>query len=279
MVDGQESGRPVGSLHLPPGALGEHRVVRVEGPWGARAWLKRYAPYPQDAAHEAAALALVARLLSRRVVPQVLELDAAGGRLLLSDVSGGRASLAHRTRARAADPVDAFALGHALHQLHQDTQRVPLRALLPGAAGRRRRWAQQVVGRVPESVELLHSAEQVAPVLVHGNPRPEDFFCQGGDVQLVDLEDAGPGDPAQDLGLLLGRWCLAGADLTLLLATLRAYGTLDRGLSCRACRYVGLGLCLDTLPGRRDLGELGLRLLGSRTTTVEVGLRACCALR
>lgn len=244
---------------------------------GSLAWLKSYSARRSDPEHEAAALDLVGRLLGRRVVPQVLGRQPE--RLLLSDVSGGRPSLYTRTRAGQASPQEAFRLGHALCQLHRGHHSAPLRSLLPGAAAQQERWTQRVLGAVPEAGALLRASERVPQVLVHGNPAPSDFYVGPEELRFVDLEDAGLGDPARDLGLLLARWGLAGAELSLFNPFLRAYSPLSSELSCRAARYVGLGLCLDAPEERGELRDLGARLLQAAGTPLDVAMRTACYLR
>lgn len=269
------SGPRVLDARLQPGR--SPRVMRLLLADGGVAWLKDHEGGRAEAGHEHAALSAVGRLLGRRVVPSVLHHDTARGRLLLSDVSRGQRSVLERTVARQVSPTDAFRLGHALGQLHRAGEEAPLRSLLPDGAAQASRWRSRIEAAVPEAAGLLRESERFNAALIHGDPSPDDFYVAEHDLRFVDLEQAGAGDPARDLGLLLARWLQSGADMDLIAPFLRAYPDNDAALLNRAARYAGLAVVLSERQkpaADADRLDLGRRLIETTTTPITSALRA-----
>ncbi len=192
----------------------ERRYVAALTVGGAeQALLKVYTPAGYAvAARNARALAAqqevrVARRLGR---------SARRGALLLEWLRGR--SLEEAMREPSFDPAAVAAVGAALAALH----RLPVETLAPmaeqegGAAALRA--AAAAVGALEPSLgsrahrlaaRLARGLERAAaPRLTHGDFSADQVLLGEGRVALLDLDNAGPGDPLSDLGTFLAqlRW-------------------------------------------------------------------------
>lgn len=100
--------------------------------------------------------------------------------------------------------IDPRRAGALLARLHQSGERLD-RPFDPFDAARR---YAEALGRSPLSPALAEAIARAGrdaparPVLVHGDPVPDNFIDAGDRLMLVDWEYAGMGDPAWDLAYL-----------------------------------------------------------------------------
>ena len=76
----------------------------------------------------------------------------------------------------------------------------------------------------------------------HGDPEPDNLVVDGETATFVDLDDAGPGDPVEDIAFALRAWTPPGGspDLgdSVVAAFLDGYGNVDHGRLPEAARTV-----------------------------------------
>ena len=180
-------------------------------------------------------------------VPAVLGRSDAHRMLWLEAIEGRQ--LGELRGAELAQGLESF--GAALATVHG----LPATGLAPFARLEvpRLRVAAEVIGRArPELAGMAaRLAEHLAatrppdgePVLLHGDVHPRNVLVDQGRLALIDLDQAGAGQPAADLGSVLAR---IGQDLELgLLDPAAAYGAGGRFLHAYAA--------VRPLPGRASL--------------------------
>ncbi|GAA2071181.1 phosphotransferase [Actinomadura alba] len=161
------------------------------------------------------------------VVPRPLALVEDLG-LVLTEVAGGAHGGGHvtgsarlgpsRRLCSAADPPRAALAGTAAALAWMHTSRVTPERYAPSGpayAARVSEWSQALAGAVPELAgqlgrvtrrltETLARTEVESPVLVHGAFKPSQLvFCGTDQPVITDLDGAGLGDPALDVGYFL----------------------------------------------------------------------------
>jgi hypothetical protein len=159
--------------------------------------LAAHAPVPEVLAAHPDAGVLVLRSLPGTVLREVLRDGSTAG---LGDVprAGAIIELLHRLQAAplpgaaAVRPPSSLAAGHA----------ALLRRVLPSEAGR----LDELVGRL---AGVSPSAR--AGVTVHGDFHEAQLLLSGPTVVgLLDVDDAGPGDPADDVATMIGHLLTLG---------------------------------------------------------------------
>ncbi len=212
------------------------RAVGTDG--SASAYVKAYAPGSIDLPALARRYAFVSRALRRSPAAvgspeplwwsdthQALLLQAMPGRpwnqLAPGSVVGALRRLGtaiatlHATWLPTDDEAGPLRMSRAFARFRRlDTSRILRSAQLigrarPDAATAARRLADDLSSGSPRYAE---------PVLLHGDCHPKNALLAGGQVALIDLDQAGIGPPAADLGSLLARLELArlveGTDTT-----------------------------------------------------------------
>lgn len=169
-----------------------------------------------------------AALSAPAVVPRPLALVEEMS-LVMTEVAGGAhgggPQMAGSTRLRpprrlrsAVDPPRAALAGSAAALAWMHTSRVTAERYAPSGpayAARVGKWSQALAGTVPELggeldrvarlvTEALVAAEAESLVLVHGAFKPSQLlFCVPDQPVITDLDGAGQGDPALDVGYFL----------------------------------------------------------------------------
>jgi Ser/Thr protein kinase RdoA (MazF antagonist) len=254
--------------HAPGSAL----TLRARGPRGS-AIVKLYrADRVAAVAERIEALAGGPR---EPVVPTVLEVDAAAGLLLLTDVQGAPL----REAALASDEEACRRTGSALGTWHAAwRERAPdglpahtvsteLASLVDQASDATR----AIRMRMREALRELD--EEWLPLTVVHRRLHEEAVLVGERIGLIDLDDAGAGPPELDIGGLLAHFDLlalrSGRELEdvelALLEGYRAHGVLDPGLLDRCRRLTRLRLAcvhrdrrlLEPLPERLPAATKG----------------------
>jgi aminoglycoside phosphotransferase (APT) family kinase protein len=195
-------------------ASSRNRNIRVSGAPGESYLLKQ--GLAADSAHTLAnEAALYARLRDAPWTPALHAYDAARGLLVLEWIEGGADLLARRI-----SPTLARALGRALADLHAiapDDE--DLRRDAPWVLALHRPPLEALRYLSAASVELVRLLQRDAPLtaalddlretwcceaLVHRDVKRANCVANGARVALVDWEMAGWGDPAWDVGSVLG---------------------------------------------------------------------------
>jgi aminoglycoside phosphotransferase len=183
------------------------RAVASDG--SGTAFAKHYAQGERDVSMLAARYTHVARACGGPSVPRplgwspdhaVLVLDAAPGRQW-ADIEPAEASSVSSSMGRAIA---------ALHGVRAPAGTPPFERL---GAGRVRRSAQVLVAARPDVASTVRdlawrlAARRVGgpPVLVHGDCHPKNAIVDGERLTLIDLDQAGCGAAAADIGSLLAR--------------------------------------------------------------------------
>jgi hypothetical protein len=160
-------------------------------------------------------VALVHERLRSHVPAPACEVADASGILRLGLVRGASLGTCLRQgRPRAPEPDEVFALLDRLGDADLPGEPDPgsdgllrrhvqlLSAIVPAEAGRLERMRSALAGAVPQPVVNVHGDFHEGNVLVG----------EQGISGLLDVDDAGPGERVDDLGLLIGRiWTLAHA--------------------------------------------------------------------
>jgi len=187
------------------------RAVDADG--NAIAYVKQYAAGDRDVDALAARYDHVARALGASGVPRPLGWASTSGVLALETAPGTRCA----DLAPVAAPSSAL-MGRAIAAFHE----VPVLAGTPpfGRLGPRRveRSAEVLAMARPDLAPAARDlARRLAttrldgtPVMVHGDCHPKNAIVDGDRLTLIDLDQAGRGAAAADIGSLLARVRVVG---------------------------------------------------------------------
>jgi aminoglycoside phosphotransferase (APT) family kinase protein len=251
-------------------ASSRNRNIRVSGAPGESYLLKQ--GLAADSAHTLAnEAALYRRLRDAPWTPALHAYDARRGLLVLEWIEGGADLLA-----RPISPTLARALGRALADLHAiapDDEE--LRRDAPWVLALHRPPLEALRYLSAASVELVKLLQRDPPLtaalddlretwrceaLVHRDVKRANCVAHGGRVALVDWEMAGWGDPAWDVGSVLGERHDAPVEQAFWDAYARArrLGDADAAaLLRRSRRFAGARIVQTAFEHTQEVGVLG----------------------
>ena len=211
-------------------------------------------------------------------VPEVVCFDRGAKTLVLTEVCPGGRTLGDDLTAGRFDPVVSAALARFLACMHAAVPREPL---WDDQAADLSRWRAALAVAITDSRDLsslgsvaASAFRSLAPVLRHASDtarapglhhldlRPQQVLLAGGQLAVIDFERAANvGDPAFDLGCLLGHYLVAGLR--------RGSGERAAPESCRAAVESAVATYARAVGDRwaemegRVVGFAGMVLLGS----------------